>query len=206
MKRITRRRLALATLAAAAIAAGGFQVVGSFASGGGEAQFAGARNATARYHSLDAATADGYGLFPDAQGIRCIDNQPVGGMGIHYVKGSLVFNPDGTPNTDLDPQHPEALVYAPNAAGQTRLAALEYIVFQSAWEPAGDVRTDLQLDPGAEPLRHPGVLLAPRLGLGAQLGWDAPPLESARALLKAAGGRGRLRPARARLPRTTRRQ
>jgi hypothetical protein len=133
MRRISRKRFALATLAAAVVA-GGFQVVGSLASGGGESQFAGARNATARYHNLPAAQADGYGIFPDAQGIACIDNQPTGGMGVHYVKGSLVFNPDGTPNTDIDAEHPEALVYAPNAGGQLRLAALEYIVFQGAWD------------------------------------------------------------------------
>jgi hypothetical protein len=34
----------------------------------------------------------------------------------------------------LDPQQPEALVYAPNADGQLKLAALEYIVFQQAWD------------------------------------------------------------------------
>jgi hypothetical protein len=133
MKRISKRRLALATLAAAVVA-GGFQVVGSLASGGGQSQLAGARNATARYHNLSAAQADGYAIFPDAQGIACIDNQPTGGMGIHYVKGSLVFNSDGTPNTDLDAEHPEALVFAPNAGGQPRLAALEYIVLQDAWD------------------------------------------------------------------------
>jgi len=132
MRRISRKRLALATLAAA-IAAGGIQVVGGLASGG-ESQFAGARNATARYHNLSAAEAEGYAIFRDAQGIACIDNQPTGGMGVHYVRGDLIFNPDGTPNTDLDPAHPEALVYAPNAAGQLRLAALEYIVFQDAWD------------------------------------------------------------------------
>jgi hypothetical protein len=128
MRRISKKRLALATLAAAAVA-GGFQVVGGLASGG-ESQFAGARNATARYHNLSAAEADGYALFTDAQGIACIDNQPTGGMGVHYVRGDLVGD------TTLDPEHPEALVYAPNAAGNLRLAALEYIVFQAPWDAA----------------------------------------------------------------------
>jgi hypothetical protein len=127
MRRISRRRLGLATLAAAVVA-GGIQVVGGLASGGGESQFAGARNATARYHSLSAAEADGYAIFRDAQGIACIDNQPTGGMGVHYVRGDLVG--DAT----LDPEHPEALVFAPNRAGHLRLAALEYIVFQEAWD------------------------------------------------------------------------
>ena len=133
MKRISRTRLALALLVALA-AAFGAQAVTGRATSGGEKALAGARAATARYHDLATAKADSYGIFPDAAGIACIDNQPTGGMGIHYVKGSLVFNPDGTPNTDLDPEHPEALVYAPNAAGQTRLAALEYIVFKDAWD------------------------------------------------------------------------
>jgi hypothetical protein len=56
--------------------------------------------------------ADGYALLPDAAGIICIDNQPVGGMDVHYAKGSLVGNPE------IDPLHPEALVYAPNGAGR----------------------------------------------------------------------------------------
>ncbi|HKD33269.1 MAG TPA: hypothetical protein VKB73_07345 [Gaiellaceae bacterium] len=133
MRRISRRRLALATLAAA-VAAGCVQVVGGLASGGGQSQFAGARNATARFHNLPAAEAAGFAIFPDAQGIACIDNRGTGGMGVHYANGSLIFNPDGSPNTDLDPAHPEALVYAPNAGGQLRLAALEYIVFQGAWD------------------------------------------------------------------------
>ena len=84
--------------------------------------------ATAKYHDLDAAKADGYALLPDAQGIICIDNQPVGGMGVHYAKGSLVMDPS------IDPKHPEALVYAPNGSGQLKLAALEYVVFKSDWD------------------------------------------------------------------------
>jgi len=35
-----------------------------------------------------------------------------------------------------DPTTPEALVYAPNAAGKPKLAALEYIMFASEW-PGG---------------------------------------------------------------------
>jgi hypothetical protein len=84
--------------------------------------------ATARYHDLDVAKADGYALLPDAQGIFCIDNEPVGGMGVHYAKGPLVADPA------IDPEHPEALVYAPNADGKLRLAALEYVVFKDAWD------------------------------------------------------------------------
>jgi hypothetical protein len=52
-------------------------------------------------------------------------------MGVHYANASLLFD------ADLDPTQPEALVYAPNADGQPKLAALEYIVFDSAWTTAG---------------------------------------------------------------------
>jgi hypothetical protein len=52
-------------------------------------------------------------------------------MGIHYANPSLLF--DG----NLNATQPEALVYAPNAAGQPKLAALEYIVFVDARTKAG---------------------------------------------------------------------
>jgi hypothetical protein len=127
MKRISRTRVALALLAAVAAAFGAYAVTGR-ASSGGEKALVGARAATARYHDLATAQADNYGIFRDAAGIACIDNQPTGGMGVHYVNGDLVGD------DVLDPEHPEALVYAPNAAGQMRLAALEYIVFKSVWD------------------------------------------------------------------------
>ena len=123
-------RLRIALLAVPlAVAAVAIPTVVSFA-GADDAHSLAAvtKAATAKYHDLAAAEADGYGLFKDASGIACIDNQPVGGMGVHYVKGSLVGD------TNLDPTHPEALVYAPNAAGKLKLAALEYIVFAGAWD------------------------------------------------------------------------
>jgi hypothetical protein len=84
-----------------------------------------ARAATAGYHHIDKAVAAGYAEFRDAQGIACIDN-PAGGMGIHYVKLSLV---DGVVN----PAAPEALVYEPQRNGRLRLVAAEYIVPAAAW-------------------------------------------------------------------------
>jgi hypothetical protein len=128
MKRISRTRLALAALTCA-FAAGTLAGLSGLASAGDEHSLtAVTKAATGRYHDLSAAKADGYGLFADAAGIACIDNQPVGGMGVHYVKGALVGD------TALDPKQPEALVYAPNAAGKLKLAALEYIVFKAAWD------------------------------------------------------------------------
>jgi hypothetical protein len=124
--RITPRRLALAAVVCAFLAV---PALANLASADNEHSLAAiTKAATARYHDLDVAKADGYALLPDAAGITCIDNQPVGGMGVHYAKSSLVADPA------IDPEHPEALVYAPNADGKLKLAALEYVVFQDAWD------------------------------------------------------------------------
>ena len=90
------------------------------------------RAATAGYHNLAAAEADGYGLFTDAAGIACIDKPAEGGMGVHYVNGSIV--PDGA----VDAHTPEALVYEPQPNGRLRLVAVEYVVFQDAWDANHD--------------------------------------------------------------------
>ena len=126
-------------VAAALVAAVSTAIVASgLASAGDEHSLAAVtKSATARYHDLEVAKDAGYELLPDAAGITCIDNQPVGGMGVHYAKGSLVGNPA------IDPEHPEALVYAPNAAGQLKLAALEYVVFQSAGDATHSSRPSL---------------------------------------------------------------
>jgi hypothetical protein len=96
--------------------------------------FEGAKSATARFHDLDKAEAAGYGKFPDAAGIACIESPTgAGGMGVHYVNGGLVGD------AVLDPTRPEALVYQPKPGGGVRLVALEYIVFKAVWEAAGHV-------------------------------------------------------------------
>lgn len=91
-----------------------------------------ARAGTARYHRLDAAIGAGYSLLTDAAGIACIDNPGVGGMGVHYVNGDLV----GDPQERADA--PEALVYEPKANGRLRLVAVEYVVLEADWEAAGN--------------------------------------------------------------------
>ena len=133
MMHITRLRLTLvgAVAVAAVAAVTAPTLVGMASADSVHSITALTKPATGRYHDVSKAQADGYALLKDAAGIACIDNQPVGGMGVHYVKGALVGD------TVLDPEHPEALVYAPNAAGQLKLAALEYIVFKAAWEDAG---------------------------------------------------------------------
>jgi hypothetical protein len=129
--RRNRFRIALG-LGAVAVAAATALTVISFASAGDPRSLTSvATQATARFHDFDQAKAAGWDvLVKDKNNIACIDNQPVGGMGVHYANASILF--DG----DINADQPEALVYAPNAAGHLKLAALEYIVFQSAWNGA----------------------------------------------------------------------
>ena len=92
-----------------------------------------ARAATARFNSLNQAIKSGYGLLPEGAPLHeCIMSlNGIGGMGFHYINGGLL---DGS----VDASTPEALVYAPDSNGQLRLVALEYVVFQDAWEGAAD--------------------------------------------------------------------
>ena len=91
---------------------------------------ANARDATAIYTDPTAALASGYELLTDAAGLACIDQPGAGAMGVHFVKGPLIQA--GT----LDAARPQALVYEPEPSGRLRLVALEYVVFQAAWDAA----------------------------------------------------------------------
>ena len=75
--------LALAAFAAAALAPAGSAIAK-------QARLSDVRAATAGFHRVAAAKADGRDVLKDAAGIACIDNPGVGGMGIHYVNGGLV--------------------------------------------------------------------------------------------------------------------
>jgi hypothetical protein len=91
-----------------------------------------ARAATARFHSFAAAQAAGYGgPVQDAAGITCIASAP-GVMGVHYVRADILL--DGA----IDAANPELVVYQPQANGELRLVALEYLVFQGDWLAAGN--------------------------------------------------------------------
>jgi hypothetical protein len=116
------RKRHLLALTVLVLAATGIWV---FAANAGSSDVDAARNATAKFANLNVAKAANYGLFIDVNGKACIAMPGLGAMGIHYVNGALVGNPD------LNPTTPEALVYTP---GQQKLAALEYIVVKSAWD------------------------------------------------------------------------
>jgi hypothetical protein len=88
-------------------------------------QLARARAATARYHRVEAAVADGY-----VDSGECVELPGVGGMGVHFVNVALMGD------ADYDPARPEVLVYAPEANGDLRLVAAEYLIFRAPWEAA----------------------------------------------------------------------
>jgi len=91
---------------------------------------ANARDATAIFQDPTAALAGGYDVLTDAADIACIDMPGQGGMGVHYVKGSLVQS--GV----IDAARPQALVYEVQGDGRLSLVALEYVVLQSTWDAA----------------------------------------------------------------------
>jgi hypothetical protein len=84
-------------------------------------ELAAARSATAKYHDIAQAEADGY-----------VDiNLYESGEGFHWVKPSLI-------DAEFDPAQPEVLLYAPVPGEQRlQLVAVEYLVPLSEPRPAG---------------------------------------------------------------------
>ena len=82
-------------------------------------ELAAMRRATAKYHDVARAEADGYESV-----LGCISGPPgAGDMGYHWTSADAIA--DGT----FDPLEPEFLVYAPRAGGGgLHLVALEYYV------------------------------------------------------------------------------
>lgn len=76
------------------------------------------RRATAAYHRVDAAVADGWGAVVVSP---CVAHPELGGMGHHYVNLGLM---DGA----LDPAQPEVLLYEPTKGGRLQLVGVEYVV------------------------------------------------------------------------------
>ena len=124
--KMSRRRSVLALAAASILVAA---LASSAAAGNDPVKQA--RAATARFNSVVQATRAGYGPFPAGvplhECIMALDGS--GGMGFHWVNGSLL-------NDTVDESNPEVLVYAPDAHGKLKLVALEYVIFDSA-VPAG---------------------------------------------------------------------
>ncbi|HSM25169.1 MAG TPA: hypothetical protein VK856_09925 [Anaerolineaceae bacterium] len=86
------------------------------------------RNATARYHNVENALADGF-----VADIHCVAEPGLGGMGLHYVHlGRLT---DG----EINLLEPEILLYAPSGNG-VKLVGVEYML--GIGPPDGEVPDD----------------------------------------------------------------
>ena len=81
------------------------------------------RQATAQYHRVDAALADGYVLGSPCEAV------PGGGIGIHYRKSALF-------DAVVDPSQPELLVYEPQQNGDLQLVAVAFVVRAAQWDVA----------------------------------------------------------------------
>jgi hypothetical protein len=113
---MTSRAIALAAACVAALAAA---APGAATAATGPAHRADGltevREATARFHSVEAARQEGY----EPAG-PCAEEPGMGGMGFHYVNQQLAADPA------LLPTEPEALLYELRH-GKLRLVAVEYI-------------------------------------------------------------------------------
>ena len=80
------------------------------------------RRATARFHRIEVAFAEGYVQASPCEAIAA------GGMGAHFRKNLLI---DGV----IDPEHPEILQYEPQKNGEWRLVGIEFLIVAAAWDP-----------------------------------------------------------------------
>ena len=125
----------VAAVALALIGVAGQPASGAPRAAGGAV--AAARDATQPFHNLQRAMNSGYGFFTDAKGVACIAMKGRGGMGVHFVNGTLVGDAAERVRT------PEALVYRVGPHGKLVLAALEYVVLKSAWDSTHNARPRL---------------------------------------------------------------
>ena len=76
------------------------------------------RKANDRFKDVKVAVAEGYSPIPCASGLTG------GAMGIHYVNGEFLKS------GKVDVEHPQAIMYEPQAGGKLDLIAVEYIAFK----------------------------------------------------------------------------
>ncbi|MBN1246734.1 MAG: hypothetical protein JXC32_03710 [Anaerolineae bacterium] len=96
----------------------------------GQSDIAGIRRATAKYHRLEVAEADGFVplTFPDPP-TACISHEDEGAMGVHYIR---VDRFDG----DIVLTEPEVLLYDIGPDGKAKLLGVEYVVPEPAFDEA----------------------------------------------------------------------
>lgn len=86
------------------------------------------RAATAGYHNIPTALADGFEFVPGIS--ECMELPGVGGMGYHLLNVERI-------DTIVEPLKPEVLVYVPGPNGKMHLGAIEYLVPADAWDAEG---------------------------------------------------------------------
>ena len=114
----------------------GEHVHGGVVSGGSPnvaSDLAGVRAATAKYHDLSAALADGYQLGYRGVVTGCVSNPTAGAMGYHYFNWTKMDDPS------IVAGDPEVLVYHTADDGTLVLGAVEWVVPKSLWEQAGNI-------------------------------------------------------------------
>jgi hypothetical protein len=80
------------------------------------------RDATEKYRKVSDAMRAGYGLM-----FGCVSGGDYGAMGLHFVKGDLVF--DG----ELNVATPEIVLYEPLPNGRARITGADYLVLAADW-------------------------------------------------------------------------
>lgn len=84
------------------------------------------RAATAKYHRLSVAEADGYVFNP-----HCVEAPDLGGMGHHAADMDKII-------PFVNPIEPGVLVYEPMKNGGYKLVAVEYLVPSEPWDANND--------------------------------------------------------------------
>ena len=98
-----------------------------------ESMLAVVRQATAKYHDVSVALADGYQLGFRGVVTGCVAQPGVGAMGYHYFNWKKMDDPS------IVEDDPEVLVYHTGDDGTLVLGAVEWVVPKVAWEAAGNV-------------------------------------------------------------------
>lgn len=117
----TRRAMWMGLAAALACGSGGPLAASPDANGSDKNLVDVVLKNTARYRDPAEAEAAGWGSAN-----ACVSGPEVGAMGVHFIKGSILF--DGA----IDPEEPEALIYEIKG-NRARLVGVEFIVVASQW-------------------------------------------------------------------------
>ena len=103
------------------------------------------RQAVARYQDINVAMAEGF-ITPDNHCVSAAGEglpAELGAMGIHYIQPELLMITATEPRVDgvgthADWARPAILIYEPQADGSLTLVAVENLVFEKAWQEAGN--------------------------------------------------------------------